>query len=43
LAETDECDVEDAYSETDLGPAILREMEQFILELGAGFSFVARQ
>jgi predicted nuclease of restriction endonuclease-like (RecB) superfamily len=33
----------DAYSETDLEMAILREMEQFILELGAGFTFVARQ
>ena len=32
-----------AYSEKDLQEAILREMEQFILELGAGFTFVARQ
>jgi predicted nuclease of restriction endonuclease-like (RecB) superfamily len=33
----------DSYSENDLEAAILREMEGFILELGAGFSFVARQ
>jgi predicted nuclease of restriction endonuclease-like (RecB) superfamily len=33
----------DAYSENDLQAAILREMERFILELGAGFTFVARQ
>lgn len=33
----------DSYSEKDLEKAILREMESFILELGAGFSFVARQ
>lgn len=32
-----------AYQEKDLESAILREMESFILELGAGFSFVARQ
>ncbi|MCX5894470.1 MAG: PDDEXK nuclease domain-containing protein [Proteobacteria bacterium] len=35
--------LEDTYSEKDLEAAILREMEQFILELGVGFSFVARQ
>jgi predicted nuclease of restriction endonuclease-like (RecB) superfamily len=35
--------LKDAYSEKDLETGILREMEQFILELGAGFSFVARQ
>jgi predicted nuclease of restriction endonuclease-like (RecB) superfamily len=35
--------LKDAYSENDLEAAILREMEQFILELGAGFTFVARQ
>ena len=35
--------LKDAYSEKDLEVAILREMEQFILELGAGFSFLARQ
>jgi predicted nuclease of restriction endonuclease-like (RecB) superfamily len=33
----------DTYSEKDLEAAILREMEQFILELGSGFTFVARQ
>jgi len=32
-----------AYQEKDLESAILREMEAFILELGAGFTFVARQ
>jgi len=32
-----------AYQEKDLEAAILREMESFILELGTGFSFVARQ
>jgi len=33
----------EAYSEKDLEAAILREMERFLLELGAGFAFVARQ
>ncbi|KVN33422.1 hypothetical protein WJ63_05355 [Burkholderia pyrrocinia] len=33
----------DHYLERDLEDAILREMEQFLLELGAGFTFVARQ
>jgi hypothetical protein len=33
----------DFYAEKDLEAAILREMESFILELGAGFAFVARQ
>jgi predicted nuclease of restriction endonuclease-like (RecB) superfamily len=33
----------DTYSEKDLEAAILREIESFILELGAGFAFVARQ
>jgi predicted nuclease of restriction endonuclease-like (RecB) superfamily len=33
----------DRYLEKDLEDAILREMEQFLLELGAGFTFVARQ
>jgi predicted nuclease of restriction endonuclease-like (RecB) superfamily len=33
----------DAYSEKDLEAAILRELQQFILELGNGFAFVARQ
>ncbi len=31
------------YLEKDLEDAILRELEQFLLELGAGFTFVARQ
>ena len=31
------------YLERDLENAILREMEAFLLELGAGFSFIARQ
>ena len=33
----------DRYLERDLEDAILREMERFLLELGAGFTFVARQ
>jgi len=32
-----------AYQEKDLEAAILRELEAFIMELGAGFTFVARQ
>ena len=36
-------DLKQAYSENDLELAILREMESFLLELGAGFTFVARQ
>lgn len=32
-----------AFSEKDLENAILREMERFLLELGNGFTFVARQ
>ncbi|MEW6618281.1 MAG: PDDEXK nuclease domain-containing protein [bacterium] len=35
--------VKDRYYEKDLEDAILREMEAFILELGAGFTFLARQ
>jgi len=35
--------LKDTYSEKDLEKAILREMESFILELGVGFTFVARQ
>lgn len=31
------------YSERDLEDSILREMERFLLELGVGFTFVARQ
>ena len=33
----------DRHIEKDVEDAILREMESFILELGAGFTFVARQ
>ncbi|MCF6204306.1 MAG: PDDEXK nuclease domain-containing protein [Methylococcaceae bacterium] len=33
----------DSYLEKDLEDAILRELEQFLLELGSGFSFIARQ
>jgi len=32
----------DTYSENDLESAILREIERFLLELGAGFAFVER-
>jgi len=35
--------LKDRYLEKDLEDAILRELEAFIIELGAGFSFVARQ
>ncbi len=35
--------LKDTYSEKDLEMAILRELESFILELGIGFTFVARQ
>ncbi len=35
--------LKDTYSEKDLEDAILREMEHFLLELGTGFSFIARQ
>ena len=33
----------DHYLEKDLEDAILRDLESFLLELGAGFSFIARQ
>ena len=33
----------DSYSEKDLESALLREIERFLLELGAGFAFVERQ
>lgn len=36
-------DLKDEYSETDLEDAIVRQLEAFLLELGAGFTFVARQ
>lgn len=35
--------LQDRYLEKDLEDAILRELENFLLELGTGFSFVARQ
>ena len=35
--------LQDRHLEKDLEDAILRELEIFLLELGAGFSFVARQ
>ena len=35
--------LKDTYLEKDLEASILREIENFILELGAGFTFVARQ
>lgn len=36
-------DLRDTWQEGDLEAAIIREMESFLLELGAGFSFLARQ
>jgi predicted nuclease of restriction endonuclease-like (RecB) superfamily len=33
----------DTYSEKDLESALLREIERFLLELGAGFAFIERQ
>ena len=36
-------DLKDTYSESDLEKAVLDEIEGFLLELGKGFSFVARQ
>ncbi|MCG8334591.1 MAG: PDDEXK nuclease domain-containing protein [Proteobacteria bacterium] len=36
-------ELNDHYLEKNLEDAILREIEQFLLELGAGFTFVARQ
>ncbi len=33
----------DRYLEKDLEDAIMRELEQFLLELGTGFSFLTRQ
>ena len=35
--------LKDRYLEKDVEDAIMREMENFILELGIGFTFVARQ
>jgi predicted nuclease of restriction endonuclease-like (RecB) superfamily len=36
-------DLNDRYLEKDLEDAILRDIEQFLLELGVGFTFIARQ
>ena len=36
-------DLRDTWQESDLEAAIIREMESFLLELGIGFTFVARQ
>jgi predicted nuclease of restriction endonuclease-like (RecB) superfamily len=36
-------ELNDRYLEKDLEDAILRDIENFILELGTGFSFIARQ
>jgi predicted nuclease of restriction endonuclease-like (RecB) superfamily len=35
--------LKDSYAEKDLEAALLREIESFLLELGTGFAFVARQ
>jgi predicted nuclease of restriction endonuclease-like (RecB) superfamily len=35
--------LKDTYAEKDVEAAILRDMQSFLLELGAGFTFVARQ
>ena len=35
--------LDDHYIERDVEDAIMRELEQFLLELGGGFSFIARQ
>jgi predicted nuclease of restriction endonuclease-like (RecB) superfamily len=35
--------LKDEYSETELEDALIRHLEQFLLELGGGFTFVARQ
>jgi predicted nuclease of restriction endonuclease-like (RecB) superfamily len=36
-------DLKDEYSEGDLEDALIRHLEWFLLELGSGFTFVARQ
>jgi hypothetical protein len=35
--------LKDEYSEADLEEALIRELEQFLLELGNDFAFIARQ
>jgi len=36
-------DLKDEYSESDLEEALIRHLEWFLLEMGSGFTFVARQ
>lgn len=36
-------DLKDEYSEAELEEAIIRHLESFLLELGVGFAFIARQ
>jgi predicted nuclease of restriction endonuclease-like (RecB) superfamily len=36
-------DLKDEYSESDFEEALIRHLEAFLLEMGAGFTFVARQ
>jgi predicted nuclease of restriction endonuclease-like (RecB) superfamily len=36
-------DLKDQYSEADLEEALIQHLETFLLEMGAGFAFVARQ
>ena len=36
-------DLKDEYSESDLEDALVRHLEWFLLEMGSGFTFVARQ
>lgn len=35
--------MKDEYSEAELEEALIRELEQFLLELGNDFAFIARQ
>jgi predicted nuclease of restriction endonuclease-like (RecB) superfamily len=35
--------LKDEYSEAELEEALIRELEQFLLELGNDFAFIARQ
>ena len=36
-------DLKDEYSESDLEAALIRQLEDFLLELGEGFTFIGRQ
>ena len=36
-------DLKDEYSESDIEEALIRHLENFLLELGAGFTFIGRQ